>query len=464
MLNGLINLVKRMQADSLTNYGHWDLKHPVILPRSRLYSLQPIGLGTPHVESLTGYIARLAEAHCIPPGTLIAHEFTDLVKQSGGHSYLHQVNSCTEVLNGTGQMAEAVVQVLEQLTLRDDLRYTTLTAWREIVPVKGLLHHSRAWCSICYEEWKANGQIIYEPLIWNIQAVTICPQHRQQLSFQCPHCNRHLPVLGWHSRPGYCSKCQQWLGKDSDSLIQTDPSSESRWQLWVTNNVEKLLAHSLHIQEIQTKGRVAKALSIAISSMTEGNIAEFARRLEMRKNAVWQWQSGAVLPQLKTLLQICHALELPLLEFLFKPQILDSTNRLVSVSRINSPNIQRCKDRTDIEQVQQYLQDVLSEDPPPTMRIVARRLNYDSRSLRRKFPAFCTAISTRYLNHRKQVRMVKVEQSCQEVRRIAIHLYSKGIDPTRSHIAKYLSKPAYFREPLVVAFLETVRRELNLEE
>jgi hypothetical protein len=68
------------------------------------------------------------------------------------------------------------------------------------------------------------------------------------------------------------------------------------------------------------------------------------------------------------------------------------------------------------------------------------------------------------LNHREQVRVAKVEQSCQEVRRIAIKLYSEGIDPNRSHIARYLSKPAYFREPLVVASLETVRWELNLEE
>lgn len=98
------------------------------------------------------------------------------------------------------------------------------------------------------------------------------------------------------------------------------------------------------------------------------------------------------------------------------------------------------------------------------MRTVAQRLNSDSRSLRRRFSTLCTAISIRYLNHREQVRIAKVEQSCQEVRRIAIKLHSEGIDPTRSYIVRYLSKPAYFREPLVIASLEAVRRELNLEE
>ena len=129
---------------------------------------------------------------------------------------------------------------------------------------------------------------------------------------------------------------------------------------------------------------------------------------------------------------------------------------LVSCPQVDSPEIQRFKHQTEIEQAQQYLQIVLSEDPPPSMRTVAQQLNIDSGSLRRRFPTLCTAISNRYLNYREQVRMAKVEQACQEVRQIALKLYSEGIDPTRSYIASYLSKPAYFREPLVVASLETV--------
>ena len=38
----------------------WDLKLPLIPKRSRLYNLEPIGFETPDIESLTGYIARLA--------------------------------------------------------------------------------------------------------------------------------------------------------------------------------------------------------------------------------------------------------------------------------------------------------------------------------------------------------------------------------------------------------------------
>jgi len=54
----------------LERYEEWDVSIPPLPSRSRLYRLEPIGIGTPYVESLTGYIARLAETHCITPKSL----------------------------------------------------------------------------------------------------------------------------------------------------------------------------------------------------------------------------------------------------------------------------------------------------------------------------------------------------------------------------------------------------------
>lgn len=46
-------------------YDLWNLAPRALPPRSRLYSLQPMAIGTPRVESLTSYIMRLAEAHTV---------------------------------------------------------------------------------------------------------------------------------------------------------------------------------------------------------------------------------------------------------------------------------------------------------------------------------------------------------------------------------------------------------------
>jgi hypothetical protein len=60
-------------------YESWDLTLPTLSRRSRLYQLEPIGIGTPMVESLSGYLARLAEAHCLSPYLLDLKEVAPLV-------------------------------------------------------------------------------------------------------------------------------------------------------------------------------------------------------------------------------------------------------------------------------------------------------------------------------------------------------------------------------------------------
>ena len=46
-------------------FDSWDVEAVPIPARSRLHSIEPIGVGTPFVESLTGYIIRLAASHAV---------------------------------------------------------------------------------------------------------------------------------------------------------------------------------------------------------------------------------------------------------------------------------------------------------------------------------------------------------------------------------------------------------------
>ena len=62
--------------------------------RSRLYRLEPIGLGTPEVESLSSYLNRLAQAHCVTVSALIAHE---LVPQLGTPASARAQPSCLPI-------------------------------------------------------------------------------------------------------------------------------------------------------------------------------------------------------------------------------------------------------------------------------------------------------------------------------------------------------------------------------
>ena len=55
-------------------FESWDLEPVPIPARSRLHSIEPIGIGTSFVESLTGYIVRLAASHAVRISDLIEHE------------------------------------------------------------------------------------------------------------------------------------------------------------------------------------------------------------------------------------------------------------------------------------------------------------------------------------------------------------------------------------------------------
>ena len=55
-------------------YGVWETQVFELPERSRLYSLSPVGIGTPQVESLSGYIARLAEAHVLSIGDMVGRD------------------------------------------------------------------------------------------------------------------------------------------------------------------------------------------------------------------------------------------------------------------------------------------------------------------------------------------------------------------------------------------------------
>lgn len=57
-------------------FESWDCTPTVLPPRSRLYALEPIGVGTPFVESLSSYVIRLADAHAVSVGDLVGRELS----------------------------------------------------------------------------------------------------------------------------------------------------------------------------------------------------------------------------------------------------------------------------------------------------------------------------------------------------------------------------------------------------
>lgn len=199
----------------------WEAMAPPIPKRRRLYSLEPMNVGTAEVESLTGYVARTAEAHCVTVSDLAGAELsssecpTPLFARSRkkrSNFFYTQLYS----LNGLTDVPRKWISVLETVTLRQGLSDLTLLAFADLFSESHLSRNVSAWCPSCFERRRRCG-VRYESLLWAIGIVTVCPLHRKPLEEICLHCHRRSRPLTANTRPGYCSRCGGWLGSATGS-------------------------------------------------------------------------------------------------------------------------------------------------------------------------------------------------------------------------------------------------------
>ena len=169
MVYNPFRLIIRPSWQSMTEIGKFNryrqlkLSQPIQLPEiSRLYSLEPIGLETPFTESLSSYLLRLTQAHCVTPKKLIMGEIAPLVLDdryttetaSKGISALLPNSDAKPGINGMRSMTEVVVNALEKLTLREDLSFLSLINWKGIIEEQKLFRPKKVICPQCFEEWK----------------------------------------------------------------------------------------------------------------------------------------------------------------------------------------------------------------------------------------------------------------------------------------------------------------------
>ncbi len=425
---------------------------------SDLYCLSPLYVNTAKVESLTGYIARLAEAHCVYSGILLERIIAPIINKKYSSANLHKIYTYTGTLNGTGIMANDIVLALKQLTQQNDLSQLTLSEWDKILPTRHLLHHRRTWCPLCYQEWKKQNNCIYEPLIWTLKLVKICPIHQIPLQQKCPHCHQDNFILSWKSRPGYCSRCERWLGHSQFDLIDYSFSDDDLdWHIWVANNIQDLFSLTTDISEIN----ISESLNKMVEKVTDGNIAAFARYLKMPKNTVWLWCKGKNQPSFNALLTICYRLKINLVNLLTNTDFSEKFSRKAPPSSLIFPTARKYPtfDATYAqEELTKFLNDI--ENPPLSLEEIARQISCDRRTLNRHFPELCRQISFRYLSFRQTSYQNAVKQCCQEVEEAVISLYQQGIYPTEDLVGQSISRPGYLRYKRVRKVFQEAREGL----
>ena len=289
-------------------YEVWNLAQRKFAPLSRLYSLQPMGVGTSRVEGLSSYVMRLAEAHTVSVRVLIHREIFPKLPSSPKDAQFARVHS----LNGMGACFEQWVNVLGTLTGRGDLRALTLLPWRGLLTCGGILRQHRAWCPRCLQEGRQSTMPVYECLLWMLTPVTACPIHEVLLEHRCPHCRRDIFLLSAHARPGYCAHCNRWLGDNEPAPVHCGCNQPSEDQLWIAREVGELLARAGTASEISSPRYLLSNLQRAISDLANGNRRLFERAAKIGSSLLMRWIHGDFFPSLSLIIRISHNLRLPL--------------------------------------------------------------------------------------------------------------------------------------------------------
>lgn len=285
----------------------WRIAPPTLPPRSRLYSLVPMGMGNSLVESVISYMIRIADAHAASPGTLIREEILPRLTACPKRLSFAALHS----LNGLGPCFAQWVEILEILTARGDLRALTLLPWRGVLAADGVLRRFRSWCPRCYQERRDHESTVYDSLLWMLAPVTVCPRHEIPLLEYCPHCGKRSLPLSARGRCGFCSHCDGWLGTNlpAPSADELGPSLESC--LYTARDVGDLLSIGV-VQNRPIHSHLADNIQRGIANWTYGNRLLFCRIAGINERTLIAWLSAKVLPSFALLIQVARSLKVPL--------------------------------------------------------------------------------------------------------------------------------------------------------
>ncbi len=407
---------------------------PARKAHSTLYHLEPIGIGTPDVESLTGYISRLAKAHCLPVQPLVSEiiapelGMTTMVRS---YSRFFKESACS--VNGLGQYAEDFHAAMERLTLRGDLSRLTMLPWKGVFDPrgKGLNKPLKAWCSSCFREWFKNGAPLYEPLIWTLSSVRICGRHESPLRTTCPGCGEPQPVLGRTYPIGYCSSCGEQLWSKEDEKVEGEkPVTE--WGLWVVTEAGRLLSASPSESGMATKKRFQSAVADVVRHLKVTNTQELDRSIGFGESTITQWRRGRGKPRFDYFLLFCFKTNILPKNMLCRSseEFLQNSRRPGSKEKILREKMFRKQEELR-KWVKKEMANLFSTEDAPSLKEFARNLGVGLGYLRYRFPEESKRIASRYRERLRESKESLFHERSEAIRKAVEDLRRSDEHPSK---------------------------------
>lgn len=402
---------------------------PVVMPqRSVLYRLQPIAKGTSQRESLSSYLCRLADAHCLTPNQLAEA----LVLPRLGRDFANAKSKSNDYwqkpfFNGIGEVPRLWVEVLQDLTSVSDLHALTLLPLKGGISNTGLTAKDKRWCPVCFLEAKESRNPLYGKLIWEIEAVTACPEHGVKLASRCgctPPQGQFRPKL----LPHICRFCGGGLDRNTNMVELANER-----EVFLARLIERFLGSRAYYVGTNPNS-IRKFLSESVTRCANGKASWLANILGVGKSLLHGWMHGDHAPSFTNLVLVAEKLGCDISD------ILEGNPSELGPLPIPqaSPTKNVLKRKLDIAELGKKLAVFLNQDDAISVVEAAKRIGVPKRTLYKHQEVLTKQLSARrkeFLSHevicRRQLREERLRAEMHQ-------LILEGKRPTRQNLIERL--------------------------
>lgn len=267
-----------------------------------------------------------------------------------------------------------------------------------------------------------------------------------------------------HARSGCCGWCGRWLGALSEPPLARGQGDEATlaWLTWVADVLGALLAATPTLAMLPqvTDG----AATCGACTTRIGGVRRLVRLLATPAKRVSEWRAGRTTPSLPTQLYLCYRLGT------IPPQLATAPPmQLTPMTDVPAGRHRVCcrsgAARLDVVRARELMRKALyeSEEPPPSLMQLVRRLSCGSQTLQYHLPEEDRAIAARFRAHRAQRGHASTDRRSAEVWEASLQLHVQGIVPTCHRVGARLTRASYLRDREAVRIFDEVRWELGYE-
>jgi hypothetical protein len=440
--------------DTYSNYQN--VLADAVPARSRLFGLEPIGIGTPECESLITYLIRLSRAHCMSPRDLIKNEFMWRYDRQTAIRAPGFYKEYSKTLNSVGQYASGFVRLAEKLNGRNDLRYLTMLPWSGVIPNigTGLLATEPRWCQRCLDHQRDSKQERYAPLVWSMHLYGVCTVHGVSLTARCPRCSKKQPFIPKLPVQDHCDYCGCWLGLHNGLNEDVTPTER---EMWLSKAIADMVSHNTYADEHVTQQLLQSILSGFVAEYADGGFRSLSRMLGLTDTSMASWITKGKKPLFPQLLDICQQFEL------FPTEMFKGVQpRTTLCADKNQPKLYSIQGRLGVDsQEKEKLRVALlriANDPSDYRPLskVSSALGVRQTYLNYWFKELCAAITAMHRMEKQRQVKLKWENEAQKVREAVAVLYSQGLHPSKEKVSAVISPLSLRRGRLCQVYKEAI--------